>query len=196
MANSTYVKFDPGMLTQMSTQFFRYGETCDWGQVQFAPGQAIDKWTWWRAEVDMHAEVTSICWEVFADNEEDLRELLWLGALSWNFVQTSIPIAPLSHYVPGAIHRQVRVPTKDEPPAVQLVEEARENEWRDLITTVRFGRSLFFQGSFRYENIGIALPARARAAIECTFAKPFVPKKEVRLRVILNLKYRYPVEIG
>jgi hypothetical protein len=176
---------------------FRFGESPFWASIKFS-GQPVKGvvFPFKEGANAMTCDIYSVCWEIYAKSKDDLLFLMWGGVLEWDFGQhTTVPIGPLSLFHGSFFDMFFSQGAASD--LEQLAQVKTQNEWREIIQTFRIGQTYVYRGLQRYEQRPVTLPAGSKWKVHLRFdGEAFIPKEEVRMRVILNGRWKAPVEIG
>ncbi len=196
MASQLYPpRYSPAGSNTAIPNMFRFGESPLWASIRFS-GKPVKGvvFPFARDRQSIEKEIYAVSWEIYAQEKSDLVELMWNGELNWDFLQTRIPIGPCSMFHGSFFDMffSQGAPSDLE----QLAAVKAENEWRELCQTFLIGKTYFFRGLARYEKHPIIIPANADWNVRLDFPnEEFAPLGEVRMRVILNGRWKTPVDI-
>lgn len=184
-------------------EMFRLGECPTWIDQVWAAGTEIQDQSWDAPREGIsnaqRMEVQAVTWEIHAENDRDLDQMIWLGSLEWDFKTVRVPIGPLSMFAGGEADRRfldTKTGDMEKLAAVAGGHGPTEEAWRAFAQTLSLGRSLFFRGAQRYEKHPVSIPANSHAHIQLKMRQNYTTLSEIRFRVVFHNIFRTVVEIG
>lgn len=179
----------------MSTPY-RKAEFPLWFDHEWSAGEELKEICWPLNSRDRTIDVFTVSWEIFITEKTDLEDLLWYGELYWDFVQTTMPIGPLSmfHGSFGDLFRGMRGERSE---LEQLASLHGEGEWRELVQSFLLGQGLLYRGQQHHQDTHVFIPAWETAYVGLKFSRPepLVPQGRVRVRVNLHGVHRQALNI-
>lgn len=175
---------------------FRVGESPLWASWTFS-GQQVEGVVFPFDEEkfrSMAKEIYAVSWEIYTEDKNDLLHLMWNGELEWDFIQTVIPIGPLSMFNGSFFDMFFSQGSPSE--LEELASVKAESEWREMCQSFLIGKTHFFRGLARYQQNPILIPGDASWKVHLKFREPFQPKGDTRMRVILNGRWKSPIQVG
>jgi hypothetical protein len=162
----------------------------------FSPGLPPLEQTWLIELPDsVSFDVFSISWDIFTEDEKDLLNLIWTGALEWSFsaIGPSYRIGHLSLY-DGSFLDSIRRPS-GQTDLKQIVSARGEAELLELLRHHQRGNGSLYRGLKTYKETSFILPPGSPTKLRLLWSEPLPLRAPVRLRVNLNGIYQRTFQV-
>lgn len=140
---------------------------------------------WLAPPTEYTLYIHAVTWDIDCEDKRLLRDVIWHGRLSWEFVQVSREISPLSTF--DVIDFNLLFNRKRETSALEQLAEAKDQPTLAACLLALQQDLHFYRGCHAYRQHAVAIPAGSIYSLKLSLAGVKVPTPtSIRFRAALR----------